>query len=277
MNRTLVAVTIGALCNRLKLIVSAHRIAHETGRTLLVDWKPTIPWDPDGTVQQLPWPGRWQDLFATPFAEGSGPRPKDGQDHVVQRDDPNPVIVRSTWRWLRFEDEPDVDLLSPRQITDAHRAVIRSTVPYLTAATPVASIQARIDAFVAAQGIDRDWTGVHVRMEHRNCRRIGLDAYGAAIDAVIGATPDARFLLCSDSAEAERALLARYGGRMIAYPKESHAVLDGLRSGDALVDLFLLARPGRLIGAGGSTYNEFAWWLSGCAVPLTLIHPPKPA
>ena len=69
MDNALIAVANGGLCNRLKTVVSAHRIASETGRTLYVYWNRQLAWDADGTRLFLPWPGGWHDLFAEPLNE----------------------------------------------------------------------------------------------------------------------------------------------------------------------------------------------------------------
>jgi hypothetical protein len=287
MERILVALANGGLCNRLKLIVSAHRLAHETGRTLHLCWNPHLAWNADGNNHFLPWPGGWQDLFATPLREVAekdirhldwlarkpGPGPEDWDLHVLRRDEEAVAVVRAGWRWQRFADEPDVDFLSARHATDAQWALVRAIQPFLTIAQPQPAIEARVDRFVAEHGIDTTWTGLHVRREHNYCRGVSLDAYCAAADAIIDASPDARFVLCCDSAEGEDHMLSRYGGRMVAFPKATHEVLEGIRNGEAVIDLWLLARTGRLIGPEGSTYTEFAWWLTGCAAQYQPLSP----
>lgn len=284
MERCIVAAVFGGLSNRLKTIISAHRIARETGRVLYVHWAPELWWNADGHARTLPWPGGWNDLFAQPVKTISqrkiqqlwstpGNGLQEWEHHVIPRDDTRPAILKTGWRWIRYEDEPDVDFLAPPHVTEAQKAVARAMQPSMRLARPVPAIQERIDRFATEQGIDQDWVGLHVRTQHYYCRRIGLDQYEALVDAVLDTAPTTRFLLCCDNAEAERRLLARYDERMVAYPKDSHDVVDGLKNGHAVVDMFLLARTGRLIGANGSTYNEFAWWLAGCTVPLQTIRP----
>lgn len=289
MERKLIAIVHGGLCNRLKTIVSAHRIAEETGRTLQVFWSPKFAWNPDGTDTRLPWPGGWKDLFASTIAEidwddvkgldwlGASASEQRWGYHVIPRHDERSVMVRAGWRWMRYEDEADVDLLSSEGVRDTHWPVIRAILPYMSVAQPVPRLRAAADDFAEAHGIDHTWRGLHVRTEHNYCRRVSLESYCAAVDRELAARPSARFLLAADAAAPERELLERYRGRMVAYPKASHEVVHGLQTGDAVIDLLLLARAGGIIGAQGSTYNEFAWWMAGCAVPLTLVRPASQA
>lgn len=274
--KTLTLVVGGGLCNRLKPIFSGSYLAALSGRRLRVHWLKDLDVQPDEPDQHVhyEWPGTWSDLFSTPLdMVGWGPAeetmkrspewklPNAWDYPIIELDDPRIDVVRTTWRFLRQAGDQPLDcLLEPHpSLVPQGCNLIRS----LRECRPAAALQDKVDRFAATHDIGSSSLGVHVRSQHSWCKRFGWQAYRDLIERNLQEVSPNVIFLSSDSKEYEEKLLAAYP-QMVAFPKDSHDCVPSLASGDAVVDLFLLAKAGTLMGTTASTFVHTAWYLAGC-------------
>ena len=130
MDKRLIIIVHGGLCNRLKPILSGMRIAKAMNRKLSVCWQPVLHTQPSDETVILQWPGTWNDLFSHSLDIITDIAPLISSDlewqsdirqktnnvyntiwdyNVVDRHDVRDIIIRSSWRFLRFADEPNLD------------------------------------------------------------------------------------------------------------------------------------------------------------------------
>lgn len=256
-DQTIYVDTRWGLCNRIKTVVSGMRLRDERRRPRLV-----LRWPVDGDCG-CP----FGELFDNPF-------------------DVAPSIPRSDvpdyWRLWIADGEVPPGFASNYAAADGrsidleyHRIperLRRLYAPHFAALSPLPAIRDRVEELAA--GLPADAVGVHVR--RGDFRRPGRPAqndqqFFAAMDAVLGERPGARFLLATDSEETERLFVERYRAGVVRHPKQTRARDCARAIRDALVDLLLLARCSHLIGTYSSTFSEVAWWLGGCRARVTMI------
>ena len=287
MDKRLIVIANSGLCNRLKPILSGARIAHATRRKLAVHWNNELLMQPEDTPLRLAWPGTWNDLFASPLelvndinpffvdvewydTHGVGATRLQERTNgeyqamwdynLVDRYDTRDVIMRSTWRFLRFSDEPALDFMSC--LDDKIKLISEEMIQALPILEPAAHLREKIDRFAGEYHIGQDSLAIQVRRHHSYCRVIAPSRYCAEIERHIQIKQPNVIFLSSDDEAIELYLKTRFP--IITYPKESYENVASLASGDAVVDLFLLSLAGTLVTACGSTFGELAWWLGGC-------------
>jgi hypothetical protein len=122
------------------------------------------------------------------------------------------------------------------------------------------------------------FVGVQVRTwrdDPRRYRKYHLPAMRRLVALMDAASPDARFLVVSDSDDVVPALAARFGAdRVVSYPR-STAREDSWRTPagiqEDLIDMLLLARMPRLFASYLSTFSEVAWWLGGTRASVAVF------
>jgi hypothetical protein len=273
----LVVLTSGGLANRLKPVVSGMRIAHASRRGFYMHWNTSqgvSTWEErnprasphDSENRPIPFPGDWSDFFHFPVARSFHSmcvgRAIERGDAALPRNSTGTYISRYVCRFLRFDDEPMMDYLVYDRLTPSQQRVMSELLAYFRRI----QLQSRLDRIVAdvaaSAGVDRGWVGIHIRRHHPDCRQVPVRSFIAAVDRALRHAT--RAFLATDSTEIEDMFLSRYGGDVILYSKRSRHRDEQIGIEDALIDLFLLARTGHLIGTAGSSYSDLAWWLGEC-------------
>lgn len=221
-------IPIGGLCNRLRAMLSVA----ESGRDVDVLWHANSECA-----------ARWEELFE--------PVPFTGL-HIK----PCPLRHRpGLWR-LRLNKY-------------LHLAQVYSGLPlreYDTALvqriTPLPSLMQRIDAL--CQGFTPHTIGLHIRRtDNQQSIAVSTDeAFRRRIDTLIAADPEATFFLATDDDDLRRELVRAYAPRITCQdiPAERHT-LQGMQA--AVVDLWTLARTGRIIGSHWSSFSSTAAEIGG--------------
>lgn len=267
--KTLVAATWFGLCNRLKVLVSAWRLAELSGRTLRVEWP--LSTSRAGAVDfalNTPFEALFDNRFEWIDRRAISALP--GRKALVDgepldlSDDALTVVIRHTWRFVPARGEPFVDLdYGDAPATAAQRDALR---PYLARLRPTDAVRDEVQAVARDLRIDPDTVGVHVRRaDHREAIARSTDAaFFAALDPLVAA--GRRLFLATDDPRTEATFRGRYGDALATRPGRVLDRRDPAAAVDALIDLLLLARAGRMVGSVESSFTELAWWLSG--------HPP---
>ena len=124
------------------------------------------------------------------------------------------------------------------------------------------SVQALVDE--ATAGCDSKTVGLHFRgTDHEKCKQVTtLEKFTARIDKEIDARPATTFFLATDEISVRKALIERYGKR-IMYRENvlNRNSVAGMI--DGAVDLYCLSKTTRIIGSYWSSYSEIAAELGG--------------
>jgi hypothetical protein len=273
----LVVLTGSGLANRLKPVLSGMRIAYASHRGFYMHWNTNQrvstwedrnPREPGPVLESrtIPFPGDWSDFFRYPVARSYHRmcvgRTIDGSDAALPRNSTGTYISRYVYRFLRFDDEPTMDYLLHDRLTPGQQLVRSELLAYF----PRLQLQSRLYHAVAdvamRAGVDRGCVGIHIRRNHPYCRQVPVGSFFTAVDRALRRFT--RAFLATDSPEVEDIFSSRYRGDVTFYAKRSRFRDEQIGIEDALIDLFMLAKTGHLIGTSGSSYSDLAWWLGEC-------------
>jgi hypothetical protein len=274
-----ILLTCGGLGNRLRPILGAMRVAEQTGRDLYIHWNPRqpispledvaprTPSHPDESVH-VDFTGDWRDYFAHDIQRSNpamctGPEVTEFTDSVP-RDTSGSLLIRQSYKFLGFDGEPRMEYVQHGHLNVVQEQIKAEMLGHIGRLQPAPHLLARIDAFAQDQRIDRDTIGLHIRQNHPSCGRLDLDAIHKSVVAALDIKRHSRCFLASDSPDVDEYLRSRLGNRIVNYPKRSRARDERTAVEDAVVDLFLLARTGHIIGSNWSTFSDIAWWLGSC-------------
>jgi hypothetical protein len=264
-DRFVVSASQYGLCNRLKSLLSAMRVAERLSRSVAIYW-------PENNLVNC----RFSDLFDNSLFEIPS-----ANGRLKIRSNEEKYCVVDTWRLLTFPGELPANFAreypSTRggEIDGEYGRIPVSTrnayLGYVRQLSPAATIQARVDAF--AKLFNDRTVSVSVRSwpEHRLRAEtlFRIENVFAAMDRHEGA----EFFVSADSEEVMQQLLARYGRRILRCPKQTSDGDRNTRAGmqEILIDLLLLSKNRHLIASAYSTFPEVAWWLGGCMADVEII------
>lgn len=176
---------------------------------------------------------------------------------------PNPPPAEASWPVLDFEYENTpaqvkttyLELAAKLRPNDYIRREVSEFARDFNNKTISVSIRSWVEAKERADGLF-DLAHVYARLDDRD----GYD-----------------FFVSCDSEDILKALVNRYGKRILSYPKRTGTNDRRSRAGmqDILIDMLLLAQNPILIASYLSTYPELAWWLGGGKATVELIEPPE--
>ena len=122
--------------------------------------------------------------------------------------------------------------------------------------------------------------GLHIRSWYCERRKFhSNELFESHIDKL---SEDQKFFFCSDNSDVQNHFVEKYGDRIITYDREIFNNPKLAESGhhdniqittDAFIELLLLSKCDRIIGTYASSFDEVAWWMSGCKSQVTI---PKP-
>lgn len=238
------------LGNRLRVTLGARNLARARGRHFAAVW-------PTGPLFQP----RFRDLFR-------------GQDWP----DVPWVAAQALGRFVTFRDEhlDDIDVASSSPVwlirTGGVLQVpgdVRSWEEDLRELHPVQTIADKVTQLHSRFG-DQPYLGVQVRthaVSHGKTREASpVDWFTTRLDAIRRDAPELRFYFSCDVAEVQRELIERYPGSVGLDDKGAYNSVQGVQSG--VVDLFLLASAGYVLGPAHSSFVELAVRLADHAIPF---------
>lgn len=129
----------------------------------------------------------------------------------------------------------------------------------------------------------RNWenvVGVHVRSWYCQKRRFhSNDIFEEQIEKL---NPNQQFFFCSDNSDVHNYFSSKYGNRLITYERQMfnnpHLAESGHHDDiqittDAFIELLILSKCSTIIGTYDSTFDEVAWWFSGCKSKVIIPTP----
>jgi hypothetical protein len=128
----------------------------------------------------------------------------------------------------------------------------------------------------------KDWNnmvGVHIRSWYCQKRRFhSNDIFEEQIDKL---NPE-KFFFCSDNSDVQDYFIEKYGDKVITYDRQvfnqPHLAESGHHDNiqlttDAFIELLILSRCSTIVGTYDSTFDEVAWWFSGCKSKVIIPQP----
>lgn len=252
------------LCNRIRVIDSVLAMNHERKHAVWLLWLR----DPDLNC-------RFDELFERP----------DGVDRVFEFAVESPpgrilkyllprVLQNVVSRAIR-QNEMDRLLVNGFAFSDLlplRSVYIRTWDRFYSGENPLKEFRPvpALRAIVDGYAIDRTRTvGVHIRRTDNQWRTDSpIAGFVRLMEEEIGRQPAAFFFVATDSPEEEAHLKRLFPGRIISHRKRSldRNSPDGIK--DAVVDLYCLARCGKIIGSHRSSFSEAAAQIGQC--PLVI-------
>lgn len=291
-----IAQCAGGLCNRINNLVNGIYLSELLGRSLRV-W-----WDPDNACHC-----RMESLFSNEFShDRSDVRPEDSVHYSPFHSDKKKANeknsigeerLRMTPGQKNYQDAhrrpdsmvgPDAEAIvselrsikSPTLIFSSS-IILADIIPerevarILSGLEPVPDLRSRIAELVEKHSIDKSVVGVHLRRTDYNLLDDGHVA--KRIDAYLRIDGKKRFLVCSDSMEAERKFMAMYPGNVFCVDGKHYLERISKRRSDghfsnlmrtedsvrsALVDMHLLARTSFNVFSPISTFAQTIYRMS---------------
>jgi hypothetical protein len=133
---------------------------------------------------------------------------------------------------------------------------------------PIPSLNLKINELLDLLGLTA--VGVQVRRTDNtmSIANSPLELFTGRMKELLAADETTRFFLATDDVNVELELKLIFGDRIISPPKDlSRQTVAGIQA--AVVDLFVLAGTGRILGSYWSSFSEVAAWVGD--IPLEVI------
>lgn len=274
----------GGLCNRLKSVLSGMRVAAESRRELYLYWNEHLTMSPlefalhpenapNPGKPAAKFPGDWRDFFEFDLPR-CGDQNCSGEvitldSPILKRSYEGNYVVRYVPFFLRFDDEPNLDRLRPVKMSDAARVIKDRMVKHVAKLAPAGHLSKVTRQFCDDNRISRRTVGAHLR-RHYPGGAFPIEVFVRSIDKALDNAENV--FLATDWDDAQPMLSSRYGERVVSY-REGRWRRDTKQAiCDAVVDLFILAQTGHIVGCGYSTFSDMAWWLGGCSASSEYIY-----
>lgn len=254
------------LCNRLKCLVSAMRVADKGSKKLILCWPKNSNMDCG-----------FSDLFENKIAEIGL---KEMEKAKEENSDVRNAII-NTWQLLTFPEDnipnnftrvypsftgKDIDCEYER----IPAAVREKYLPYIRQLTPKQHIldvaenySKRFDPRTASVSI-RSWVQDPPRQSLFDIKNVY---------STLDRSDCSNFFVSCDCDEILEKVIKRYGKRVLYYPGRARRkkVNSIEKRQDDLCKLLLLSKNSKLIVSYLSTFPEMAWWFGGCRAEVKLI------
>jgi hypothetical protein len=128
----------------------------------------------------------------------------------------------------------------------------------------------------------KDWkdvVGVHIRSWYCSKNRFhSNDIFEEQIDKL---NPE-KFFFCCDNSDVQNYFTNKYGDKIVTYERQifnqPHLAESGHHDDiqittDAFIELLILSKCSTIIGTYDSTFDEVAWWMSGCKSNVIIPRP----
>jgi hypothetical protein len=280
----IVSIPNGGLCNRLKCLISSLRIGERLQRNFFLYWP----------VNAL-CGSAFSHLFQNSFSQidisqlrkiirkGNWEYYSDSIDSLRGEKE---YILLNTWRYLLFPEEipenfatvypnargNDIDFEFGRIPFHIRKEIIS----FVDTLKPVDNIEKIINEYMQKYDFSNT-VGIHIRRADflstfSLCVKISSnEKYIHRMHEIISNRPDVQFFLSTDCEKTEKEFLDIFGRKIFVFPKENRNRDNPNAIREALIDLLLLSKTGRILGTYMSTFNEMAWWFGGCKSEVEII------
>lgn len=278
MKNRITLIPVGGLANRMKAIDSAVALAKDAHKELRIiwfkDWGLNCRFDE--LFQPLALPGvEVKDASLFDLLIYDRPRKKNFRlPRLFQRLLFDQCIYEEEATRLFYEG------FDFRSWAEGRRAYIASCVYFYPQGAgklfsifhPIEALQQKIDESCSRFG--EHTLGVHIRRTDNvaSISQSPTELFIARMEEEIGRHEDTVFYLATDSEEDKKQLKERFGERIVASPRKAdRGSVEGMQ--DALVELYILSRTGRILGSMQSSYSETAAQISGITCELLKKRP----
>lgn len=120
----------------------------------------------------------------------------------------------------------------------------------------------------------KNWTdvlGVHVRSWY--CSKHALHSNSIFENEIDKFDKNKKIFFCSDNSDVQSYFVEKYKDRIITYDRDIYNNPSQAESGhntdfqitiDAFIEMFILSKCTSMVSTFASSFDEIAWWLSGC-------------
>ena len=124
-----------------------------------------------------------------------------------------------------------------------------------------------------------DMVGVHIRSWY--CAK-SVFHNNSIFESEIDRLGNKKFFFCSDNSDVQKYFIDKYGDRVITYDRQIFNNPQLAESGhhddiqittDAFIELLILSKCATIIGTYASSFDEVAWWMSGCKSKVIIPTP----
>ena len=125
-----------------------------------------------------------------------------------------------------------------------------------------------------------DMVGVHIRSWY--CPKKVFHSNEIFEQQIDKLSKDKKFFFCSDNSDVQQHFLDKYGDRVVTYERQIFNDPKLAESGhhddiqlttDAFIELLILSKCATIIGTYASSFDELAWWMSGCTSKVIIPTP----
>lgn len=276
---TLVLIPVGGLANRMKAIDSAVALAKDAQKELRIIWFKDrgLNCRFDELFQPLMLPGvevqetSWFDLLIY-----DRPRKKNFRlPRLFQRLLFDQCIYEEEATRLFYKGFDFRSWVAGRRVYIASCVYFHPQVAgkrLFSIFRPIEPLQQKINEGCSRFG--EHTLGVHIRRTDNvaSISQSPTELFIARMKQEIGQHEDTVFYLATDSEEDKKQLKERFGEHIVASPRKAdRSSVEGMQ--DALVELYILSRTGRILGSMQSSYSETAAQISGITCELLKKQP----
>ena len=125
-----------------------------------------------------------------------------------------------------------------------------------------------------------DMVGVHIRSWY--CPKKVFHSNEIFEEQIDKLSKDKKFFFCSDNSDVQQHFLDKYGDRVVTYERQIFNDPKLAESGhhddiqlttDAFIEMLILSKCATIIGTYASSFDELAWWMSGCRSKVIIPTP----
>ena len=124
-----------------------------------------------------------------------------------------------------------------------------------------------------------DMIGVHIRSWY--CAK-SVFHNNSIFESEIDRLGNKKFFFCSDNSDVQKHFIDKYGDRVDTYDRQIFNNPQLAESGhhddiqittDAFIELLILSKCATIVGTYASSFDEVAWWMSGCKSQVIIPTP----
>jgi len=265
MTRKLIVEPTGELANRLRVLITAHKVAAITDRKLYILWKKTAKFDCE-LADLMPYEPQW--IGPPPLSSGTF-RASHHNGRVLQVPASSDIEVLHVVTCFPLVDGNDTYPMSINDSWEDHfKILIQKSLKDYTLPLLHPYIKEQVDSFAPQLGGS---IGVHIR--RKNVHQLDVNASKSPTSMFFGELhrlKAEKIFLATDSVDEEELFRTEFCDKLFTYPKRTtDRHVSTIAVQDAFIDILLLAKTTQILGSYGSSFNQLASAIG--RIPLKII------